>query len=226
MRRIDLFAEDAGHEAVLVPLLQRVAERYGVRIKVRSVSVRGGYGKVETELKEYVKDLLKYQQDLPDLVVVATDANCSGFQQRRKRLQGTIESIRDIVAFAVPDPHVERWLLRDPSAFKAALGRSCRQPDQKCDRNRYKALLRDAVREAGAAPLLGGLEHAEDIVQHMDLDPTSRNDDFGEFLQELHARFRRWTPASGNWPSRCRRCTRRTPTRNAGWTGCWHGKRG
>jgi hypothetical protein len=197
MRRIDLFAEDAGHEAVLLPLLQRVAEQYGVELKIRAVSVRGGYGKVATELREYVRDLLKYQQDLPDLVVVATDANCSGFQQRRKRLQETIASIRDRMVFAVPDPHIERWLLRDPSAFKAALGRSCRQPDQKCDRGRYKALLRDAIREAGAAPLLGGLEHAQDIVGHMNLGPTSRDDDFGEFLQQLHARFRRWGEEHG-----------------------------
>ena len=196
MRRIDLFAEDAGHETVLVPLLQRFAEYYGVEIKVRPVSVRGGYGRVETELKEYVKDLFKYQRDLPDLVVVATDANCSGFQKRRRRLQDTVESIRDRVAFAVPDPHVERWLLRDPAAFKAALGRACRQPDQKCDRDRYKALLRDAVRDAGLAPLLGGMEHAEDIVRHMSLKPTAGNDDFGEFLQELHARFRRWSESS------------------------------
>ncbi len=147
MRRIDLFAEDAGHEAVLVPLLHRLAELHGIEIKVRRISVRGGYGRVEKELREYVKDLWKYQQDLPDLVVVATDANCSGFQKRRKRLQETVESIRDRVAFAVPDPHVERWLLRDPAAFKAALGRACRQPDQKCDRDRYKGLLRDAVRD-------------------------------------------------------------------------------
>ena len=193
MRNIDLFAEDVGHEAVLVPLLQRLAEDYALEIKVRRVSVRGGYGKVETELREYVKDLLKYQQVLPDLVVVATDANCSGFQKRRKRLTDFLESIRDRVVVAVPDPHVERWLLRDPSAFKAALGRACRQPDQKCDRGRYKALLREAVHEAGLEPLLGGIEHADDIVQHMNLRPSSGSDGFDELLQQLHSRFRRWS---------------------------------
>ena len=56
MRRIDLFAEEAGHETVLVPL--RLAEYYGVEIKVRRISVRGGCRKVETELREFVKDLL------------------------------------------------------------------------------------------------------------------------------------------------------------------------
>ena len=192
MRKIDLFAEDAGHEAVLLPLLKRVAEQYRVEIQVRAVSVRGGYGKVETELKEYVRDLLKCRQDLPDLVVVATDANCQGFRQRRKRLETTTQAIRERIVFAVPDPHVERWLLRDPSAFKEALGRSCDPPDQKCDRGRYKTLLLKAIRDAGSAPLLGGLEHAEDIVLHMKLGPTSSNDDFGEFLQDVHSRFRLW----------------------------------
>jgi hypothetical protein len=50
--------------------------------------------------------------------------------------------------------------------------------------------------DAGLVPLLGGMEHAEDIVQHMNLKPTSRNDDFGAFLQELHAWFRRWSESS------------------------------
>lgn len=36
MRQIDLFAEDAGHEAVLLPLLKRVAEQYRVEIQVRA----------------------------------------------------------------------------------------------------------------------------------------------------------------------------------------------
>ncbi|TVS21112.1 MAG: hypothetical protein EA424_00550, partial [Planctomycetaceae bacterium] len=64
MRRIDLFAEDAGHEAVLVPMLKQVAKQYGAEIHLRAVSVRGGYGRVEKELKEYVRDLLKCRQDL------------------------------------------------------------------------------------------------------------------------------------------------------------------
>ena len=41
----------------------------------------------------------------------------------------------------VPNPHVERWLLLDGAAFKAAVGHGCDAPDQKCDRGRYKERL-------------------------------------------------------------------------------------
>jgi len=200
MRRISLFAEDFGHEAVLVPLIVRVADQYGVEVKVRPVSVRAGFPRVAAELSQYVKDLLRFRETLPDLVVVATDANCGGFRQRRADLAEPAKLICDHVVYAVPDPHIERWLLRDPAAFKAVLGVACDPPDQKCDRDRYKNLLIHAVCDAGATPLLGGLEYAEDIVGHMDLGPTTRGDDFGDFLQELHGRFRLWTAAEERDP--------------------------
>jgi len=193
MRKISFFGEDEGHRVFLMPLIQRIADQYGVEIAVRQYSVRGGFGKVENELAEYVRDLLKFREDMPDLVVVATDANCCGFRQRRQKLLKTTEPIKDRVAYAVPDPHIERWMLIDSAAFKAVLGESCNAPDQKCDRDRYKQLLLEAVRNAGVAPLLGGMEHAEDIVRKMDLNPTGKSDDLGDFLQELHAHFRRWS---------------------------------
>lgn len=196
MRSISFLGEDEGHRAFVVPLLRCVAAQYDVQVEVREYSIRGGFGQVENELEQYVRDLLKFKESLPDLVVVATDANCCGFSRRRKKLERTVEPVKDRIAFAVPDPHIERWMLLDPAAFGAVLGRPCEVPDQKCDRDRYKGLLLEAVQETGVTPLLGGMEHAEDIVRSMDLAPTSRGDDFGKFLQEIHARFRRWSPGS------------------------------
>ncbi|HUT90628.1 MAG TPA: hypothetical protein VMY37_14085 [Thermoguttaceae bacterium] len=192
MRRVSFLGEDEGHRAFLVPLLRCVAAQYGIDVEVREYSIRGGFGEVENELEQYVRDLVKFKEGLPDLVVVATDANCCGFARRRKKLERIVEPVKDRIAFAVPDPHIERWMLLDPSAFKAALGSPCKIPDQKCDRDRYKQLLLQAVQETGVTPLLGGIEHAEDIVRNMDLAPTSRGDDFGKFLQDIHACFRRW----------------------------------
>jgi hypothetical protein len=194
MRRISLFAEDYGHEAFLRPLLDRLADEYGVPTTVQPFSVRGGHGKVAEELREYVTDLMAYKQNLPDVVLVATDANCLGFSQRRKQFQETSKPVRDQVVFAVPDPHVERWLLLDSAAFKQVLGKACAAPDQKCDRDRYKSLLAQAVIESGATPLLGGMEYAEDIVRAMDLKRMQKQDEsLGDLLNELHARFRAWS---------------------------------
>ncbi len=193
MRNISLFAEDFGHEAVLVPLIGCVAAQYEVEANVRPVSVRGGFGQVAAELEEYVQALLRFKESLPDLVVIATDANCEGFRSRRDGLRQIAKPIDDRVVYAVPDPHVERWLLRDPAAFKAVLGTPCKIPDQKCGRDRYKSLLIQAVRAAGAAPLPEGMEYAEDLVRQMDLGPTTKDDDFCAFLQDLHTHFRWWT---------------------------------
>jgi hypothetical protein len=193
MRSISLFAEDRGHEIVLKTMVECVLASHAVQAKIRLVSVRGGFGRVQNELDQYVKDLVGFRSGLPDLVIVATDANCLGANSRCQKLRSVVEPIKDRVIYAIPDPHIERWLLRDPAAFKAVLGVPCQTVQQKCDRDRYKKLLIDSVRDSGAVPLLGGLEYAEDIIREMDLTVASHDADFADFLQELHARARLWT---------------------------------
>jgi hypothetical protein len=192
MRKISLFAEDRGHEIVLKSLVERVLASHEVQANIQLVSVRGGFGRVQTELEQYVKDLLSYNRGLPDLVIVATDANCHGANARRKMFQKVVVPIQDRTIYAIPDPHIERWLLRDPAAFKAVLGVPCQTVQHKCGRDRYKTLLINSVRDAGLAPMIGGLEYAEDIINNMDLSPASGDHDWGDFLQELHARARLW----------------------------------
>ncbi len=196
MRKVSLFTEDFGHEEFLRSLLQRLAREQKIKIDIHGYSVRGGFGAVVTELKQYVEDLLRYREDLPDLVVVAADANCQGFGKRRRQLQEAADSIKDRVAFAVPDPHVERWLLLDASAFKRVLGRACEKPDLKCARDRYKDWLTQAVVKSGATPLLGGFEYAEEIVAAMDLERVRKEDrSLGALLEDLTQRFRLWQTA-------------------------------
>jgi hypothetical protein len=193
MRKISLFAEDYGHEVFLSPLLERLAEEYAVQIGITPYSVRGGFGKVIENLGDYVRDIMSYQQDMPDLIIVATDANCTGFENRRKLIQKAVKPILDHVIFAVPDPHVERWLLMDSAAFKQVFGKSCKAPDHKCDKDRYKNLLAQAVKHCGVTPLLGSMENAEDIVKAMDLKRMQKQDEsLGNLLKELHSQFRIW----------------------------------
>ena len=60
------------------------------------------------------------------VVVGATDANCHGFRERVRRIDP--ENPPTPVVLAVPDPHVERWLLLDGAAFKAVSARDARLP--------------------------------------------------------------------------------------------------
>jgi hypothetical protein len=99
----------------------------------------------------------------------------------------------DIIC-AIPDPHIERWLLLDSEAFKRVLGRGCDAPDQKCIRDRYKVFLRNAILQAGRMPILGGLEHTYEIVNQMDLRRMeSSGESLGTLIQELRRTLEGWT---------------------------------
>ena len=98
---------------------------------------------------------------------------------------------------AIPDPHIERWLMLDSNAFKTVFGGCCDAPDQKCERDRYKRLLLQAIRKTGIFPSLGGIEYAEDVVAAVDIDKAASADaSFGHFVRDMRARFSIWQAAS------------------------------
>jgi hypothetical protein len=68
---------------------------------------------------------------------------------------------------AVPDPHIERWYLEDQRALKAVLP-GARPPklSYRCERGRYKQARRQAIRDAGVEPLLGGAEYGGRYGSH------------------------------------------------------------
>jgi hypothetical protein len=197
MREIILFVEDMAHEVFLQSLIrERLLPEFGLEAVLRPRSATGGFGRVGAELERYIQEIRRYHEKLPDLILVATDSNCHGFDERRDSLRSAVELVKDRVAFAIPDPHVERWLLLDPHAFKRVVGGPCKLPDQKCDKGRYKRLLADAVREAGATPLLGGLEYTEDLVREMDLKQAGiRDQSLHGLIADLRGRFRHWMGA-------------------------------
>jgi hypothetical protein len=193
MHKVLLFVEDVAHEVLLSALLQRVASDQDVSIAVDIRTARGGRGRVLSALAIYLREIERGQQAVPDLLVVGTDGNCKGFLTRKQEIDEKTAGHSVPVICAIPDPHIERWLLLDAAAFKAVLGKGCQAPDQKCERDRYKKLLIDAIREAGNRPLLGGIEHAEDIVREMNLPNVERQDDsFGKFLKAVRDKFKEW----------------------------------
>ena len=192
MPSIVLFCEDSALETVVGSLVERMAEEQDVKVQVVRRSVGGGHGAVVGEFRQFTKDMRELSSGLPDLVIVATDVNCQGRATRVKELE-SIGPFQFPVAFALPDPHVERWLLLDGSAFREVVGKGCDAPDHKCERGRYKQFLDEAVRQAGIEPILGGLEFAPDIVRKMDLRRAGRNDAALKlFIDELGRYLRDW----------------------------------
>lgn len=190
MREVALFGEDYAHRLVVGALVQRLAEEAGIAIHQDWRNAVGGHGRVVSEFDNYLRDLNR-QGSRPDLIVVATDSNCAGLNQRIGELERP-GGPSPVVA-AVPDPHIERWLLLDGAAFRAAVGRGCDAPDHKCDRARYKNLLIDAVYAAGITPSIGGIEFAEDIILHMDIQRATQADrSLDRFVQQIRPIFREW----------------------------------
>ena len=202
MPNINLFVEDRGHEAFIRALVGRFAKQYRIPVKTSCESAKGGHGKVISKLKGYISDLQNDQEYWPDLLIVATDGNCKGFLERKQEIDNAMKGFSGQVIYAIPDPHIERWLLLDSSAFKKVLGKGCSAPIHKCERNLYKRLLLEAVRKAGINPPLGGIEYTEDLVNVMNLDKLERTEEsLGKLLKALRQKFQEWERAEqGNSP--------------------------
>lgn len=186
---IAAFGEDSAHRMVVGPLIAKVAGEQGIAVHIDWRSARGGYPKVANELRDYLRDL-SLQREPPDLIVIATDANCKGVVRRTSELP--LDRARVGVVLAIPEPHIERWLLVDGAAFKDVLGRGCQAPDQKCARDRYKGLLLQAVIDAGVEPSLGGIEYAEDLIAAMDLGrATSADASLRGFIEDLRQELKK-----------------------------------
>lgn len=191
MRKIALFVEDDAHRKVIETLMGRIAGEYGINVRPDWRNSTGGHGRVIAELDRFLRDLKRQGTPWPDLLIVATDANCKGLNERVREIAGRGDIVPMVLA--IPDPHIERWLLLDGAAFKAVFGRGCDAPDGKCDRSRYKQRLVEAIHATGIRPSLGGIEYAEDIMQQTNTDRVARGDrSFGRFVTDLRRVFQGW----------------------------------
>jgi hypothetical protein len=196
MPDITLFCEDSFHERFVGALLKRFREELRIRFNSRFLSSQGGLPRMHGELKDFLRDLERERQSPPDAVIVVVDANCKGYNGRRSEMDGVVShypQFEQMVSYAIPEPHIERWMLADPPAFQTVFGRGCTLPAVKCAKGEYKRLLRDEIRQSGIEAPLGGEEFAEDIVGVMDLAQVeAREPSLGLFLKSLRALFNRW----------------------------------
>jgi hypothetical protein len=193
MHKALLFGEDGGHAVVLQALVERVARERSVAVQVEAKWAHGGLGRMVTELRGFLRDVEAARAPLPDLLLVARDANCKGHLPCQLAMRRVVAAYPGPVVIAVPDPHVERWLLLDPAAFKTVLGRGCAAPDNKCGRDRYKERLIQSVLDAGVLPTSSGLEFSKQLVDAMDLHRLERKDaSLGHLLQDLREQFNQW----------------------------------
>jgi len=191
MLSVDLFAEDQAHELFASSLVRRIFGNANVPFRLNVRSAVGGHGRAVSELRTYQRALLKGAVGLerPDLLVVMIDANCKGsVPARNDILRETRAEAAGEILIGCPDPHIERWLFADPDCFARVVGVDQQPGKRKCERDRYKAMLRNAVARAGHFPALGGIEFTQDLVQEMDLHQAARNEpSLGALIDGLQA---------------------------------------
>jgi Domain of unknown function (DUF4276) len=194
--RIALFVEDAAHESFLVGILERLMEDEACVAEVSVRNAVGGRGAVLVALRRYVRDLANGREAFAEILIVAIDANCQGVQAVTRDILEVArrEGFPGRVVTAVPDPHIELWYLADGAAIFEAIGVQGSQPTlppYKCERARYKTLLRDAFRAVGIDPPAGGSEYGADIAAAVDLARArTQADDFASFVADARSALR------------------------------------
>jgi hypothetical protein len=196
MRDILLFCEDSFHEKFIGALLRRFEEEQGVAVRTRFLSAQGGLPRMHAEFSNFLRDLARDRRPLPDAVIAVVDANCKGYNERKGMMDEALmryPQFQHLVSYAIPDPHIERWMLVDSAAFRTVFDRGCTLPAMKCAKNEYKRLLRTEISESGIEAPLGGEEYAEDMVMAMDLSQAEiREPSLGHFLKNLKGLFNQW----------------------------------
>jgi hypothetical protein len=191
-RAFDLFVEDRAHEAFLSALIDRIAAEERLEPNLHIRSGRGGHGRALAELRIFQQAVVKGGAILPDIVVVAIDANCQSFNRARHEIGDRIEpELQDRVVIACPDPHIERWYMADPPSFKDVVGRQPRLEKVKCERDRYKQILVETIHASGQVTTLGGIELAGDLVAAMDLYRAGKSEpSLKSFVDDLRRALR------------------------------------
>ncbi len=190
--RIDLYCEDSGHERFARALLKRLANELDIRPSINTVSGRGGHGQAITEFKAWQRAVSSGRgigHEIPDLLVLLIDSNCSGWAQVRREIEQAIDpGTFPHSAIGCPDPHVERWCLADSQGVQEVLGVPPPPDPGKCERHLYKQLLRQTIRKADQPILTSEMEYAPDLVAAMDFFRAGKSQpSLKHFVEEIRS---------------------------------------
>jgi len=191
-KHIIFFLEDAAQESLIPGLFKRLISDLGLpseRFHLKILYARGGASL--RALTDFITDSKKYAHLNADLLVVGSDANCKGFTVRRDWIAKKMEKTNySAIISAIADPHIERWYMLDMKALAKVAGvplSGC-APAYKCEKNHYKRLLREAFRDSGIVPPLGGTEYGPLLATEMNLYEAGKRDHgLKEFLKNVRA---------------------------------------
>jgi hypothetical protein len=188
--RVTCFFEDVAHERFIKTVIERAQKEVGIQAEISVRNATRG-SQIWVELEQFLWDMQKGVETMPDVLVVVIDGDCQK-KEVRKRVQELTSRYgfpHNRVVCGVPDPHIERWYLEDQQAFVQVIPNSKpRKLPYKCERDWYKQELVRSIREAGIEPLLGGAEYGDEIARS--LHPSRLGPSFRNFWDELRSVLR------------------------------------
>lgn len=183
VKKVALFLEDDAHEKIICAIVRKIAKEKKVDVELTIRTATGGHPKVVKELELYFRLMDKHGL-LHDLLIVATDANCDGYIERMKKLKCDPALALPEIVYAVPDPHIEHWLMIDSVAFKKVFGKGCTSLKLKCERRKYKQAYIKAMQAADHKPLTS-IDFAEEIIDAMNIPAMPADPSFKAFVTDL-----------------------------------------
>lgn len=189
--QVDLFCEDAAHEAIARAIAERLAKEEAIEISIRVGSARAGVGRLMQELRAFA-EATRRQSGAPDVLVVLIDSNSDGPTVRRNQIAtANLDRVFPLHVVGTPDPCVEAWLLADGGTLARLYSPApSSAPTADCDE--LKRRLKASLVGAGEIVVQGGAEFAGEIIEAIDLytagqaEPTLKR-----FLEDLRVAFRR-----------------------------------
>lgn len=188
--RLNLFCEDAGHEAFARAFVERVGSDRGIEVSIGVASSRAGLGHMQRELRAYT-ETLRHRSGTPDVLVVLADGNAVGPNARRREIEEIpLDAVFPHWVIGTPDPCVEAWLLADPQTLSATFDHPIEDRVSN-DADELKRLLKNFLVGAGEIVTQGGVEFADEIVGGMSLYRAGRREPtLKRFADDLDAALR------------------------------------
>ena len=197
---VEFFVEDNAHHQLLVPLVERVAREENVDLRCRVRNARGGHAGAMGSFTSYqtLRSMGVGGTEVPALMVVGIDGNCSTFARKREQIREATQSrYAHLLVTACPDPHIERWYLADPESFHTVVGAQASGLQRKCVRQHYKQMLTATIARAGHPSTLEGVEFGRELAEAMDLFRAGKNDaSLKAFIGDLREGLRRASQAT------------------------------
>jgi len=192
---ISLLTEDSAQEHLARALLHRISKELNLKTSISS-SIEGGKGRVINELKGFQKAIEKQiiPGGAPDIIIVMHDTNCHNFNEVKNNLENYInKSIFPAFIIGCPDPHAERWFFSDLESFHLFFGISPSISQAKCEKDYYKNALKIEIHKAGWPIIQGGVEYAQDIIDHLDFSRVNKTDrSLDQFISDIRNTLKRF----------------------------------